>query len=186
MLDQYLLAVFWFLAGHKLLIVLVALACDILKKSHRYYTSPLRKQGIPGPLLAKFTNLYRFYGVLRRNWHRDLMTIHDRYGSVVWIAPDEISISDPYYKNLIYGFADQRKQQSFFQKGPVYTTGRINDDFNFLFETDPERSRAGRYTLSHFYSESGLLRLEGDFDKVRKQHPPPRLFSWYIIYVLGK
>lgn len=135
-------------------------------QTDKYLKSPFRKQGIPGPFLAKFTNLYRAYYTIRRTWHRDLMGLHDKYGPVVWITPNEVSCSDPFLRNQIYSFANDKKEETFFRKAPNYETGSINEDFSFIFEREPEKARLGKKYMSHFYSESYLTKLEGNFDQV--------------------
>lgn len=152
---------------HPQIIVLLLLTFWIGGHLLRFFTSPLRKQGIPGPLLGQITSWYRaYYALIGRNWHKKLQQLHAQHGSVVWIAPDEISVSDPNLRSTIYGFADERKEQSFFPKAKSFETGQINEDFNFVFETDPKKARLGKYAISHAYSEKGLSILEPEFDKV--------------------
>ncbi|KAL7273809.1 hypothetical protein RUND412_003317 [Rhizina undulata] len=151
--------------SYKLLLVVFYCGFFFAKKVHRYFTSPFRKQGIPGPFLARFTNSYRFFCVLRGTWHRDLVALHDKHGPIVWVAPNELSVSDPKFRNIIYGFANEKKDETFFRKSPAWETGQINDDFSFLFEQDPARARMGKYGMAHFYSEQGLTQLEENFDK---------------------
>lgn len=153
--------------GYKLALS-AALATYLLGcQTKKYLDSPLRKQGIPGPFLAKFTNFYRAYYTIRRTWHRDLMALHEKYGPVVWITPDEVSCSDPFLRNQIYSFANDKKEETFFRKAPSYETGSVNEDFSFIFEREPEKARLGKKYMSHFYSEAYLMKLEGNFDQVR-------------------
>jgi hypothetical protein len=127
----------------------------------------MKKQGVPGPFLAGFTCWYRaYYANIKRNWHAKLVELHEEYGPIVWIAPDEVSVADPKLRSALYGFADERKEESFFPKSKSFETGLFNEDFNFVFETDPARARLGKYALSHPYSEKGLVRLEHNFDQV--------------------
>ncbi|KAA8895822.1 cytochrome P450 [Sphaerosporella brunnea] len=138
----------------------------MLKRLVRYVDSPMRKQGIPGPFLAGYTSWYRaFYADITHNWHDKLVQLHDEYGPIVWIAPDEVSVSDPKLRGVLYSFADERREESFFPKAKSFETGLFNNDFNFVFETDPARARIGKYALSHPYSEKGLAKLEHHFDE---------------------
>lgn len=82
------------------------------------------------------------------------------------IAPREVSVSDPKLRGRIYAFADERQEESFFRKGEAFETGMFNEDFNFVFETEPGRARRGKKALSHPYSERGLRVHEGEFDGV--------------------
>lgn len=151
---------------HKLALSAALSAYLIARQTEKYLNSPFRKQGIPGPFLAKFTNFYRGYYTFKRTWHRDLMALHDKYGPVVWIAPNDISCSDPFLRSQIYSFANDRKEETFFRKAPSYETGLINENFSFIFEQSPEKARLGKKHMSHFYSEAGLTKLEAGFDQV--------------------
>lgn len=157
---------FYTLWHHKLAISAGIAAYFLARQTVKYLNSPFRKQGVPGPFLAKFTNFYRAYYTLRRTWHRDLMSLHDKYGPVVWIAPNDISCSDPFLRNQIYSFANDKKEETFFRKAPSYETGSVNQDFSFIFEREPEKARLGKKYMSHFYSEAGLTKLEENFDLV--------------------
>ena len=161
-----------FLSQFKLLIAACFPAWLVASCVWHYYKSPFRKQNIPGPLLGKFTNAYRWYYTMRHTWHRDLIALHEKYGKVVWVAPDDISVSDPYLRNVIYGFQNDKKDRTFYRKAPSYETGSINQDFSFIFEQDPAKARLGKYHMSHFYSEAGLATMEENFDRVCFYIPP--------------
>jgi hypothetical protein len=60
---------------------------------YRAYLHPLRK--IPGPPLAKLTELWRTNRYFQGQWHQDILQLHREYGPVVRIAPNEISIVSP-------------------------------------------------------------------------------------------
>lgn len=55
---------------------------------YQCFLSPLAK--IPGPFLAKLTNLYRARLTLRGHSHRDYIALHEKYGKVVRMAPNEL------------------------------------------------------------------------------------------------
>ncbi|KAG0124823.1 cytochrome P450 [Tuber indicum] len=184
------------LMQHKLYSLAGILTLTLAYWTHAYLTSPFRRQNIPGPFLGKFTNAYRWYYVMRHTWHRDLMDLHKKYGPVVWIAPNDISVSDPSLRNVIYGFQNHKKDFTFFRKSHSYETGSINQDFSFIFEQDPEKARLGKYYMSHFYSEQGLLNLEENFDKavneliegLDKHHArtgtPCKMVDWAELFAL--
>jgi hypothetical protein len=164
---ERILAILKACGEHWMSLLVCIVGTEVLRRVVRYYNSPMYKQGIPGPFLAGFTSWYRFYYAdITHNWHDKLVKLHDKYGTIVWIAPDEISISDPKLRAVLYSFADERKEDSFFPKSKSFGTGQFNDDFNFVFETDPARARLGKYALSHPYSEKGLAKLEHHFDQV--------------------
>ena len=72
-----------------LLISLCSLLCLIV---YRIAFHPLRN--IPGPFLAKLTGHWRNDRTWRGTWHDDILQLHERYGRVVRIAPNEVSVVD--------------------------------------------------------------------------------------------
>lgn len=57
---------------------------------------------IPGPTLASFTNLWRFFLVTRRRPELKHIELHQKYGSVIRIGPNVVSVSDPNAVKIIY------------------------------------------------------------------------------------
>lgn len=88
-------------------------AAIVLRAVYRKYASPLRKY--PGPWLASYTRLWKVISTASTRTHYDHLHIHRKYGPVVRIAPDEVSISSPeaaravlsagkrFYKTQFYG-----------------------------------------------------------------------------------
>ena len=75
-------------------LLVVALAYPLLKAL--YNLSPLHPlSAYPGPTLWRATRLTWIRALHRGNLHNDLRRLHDAYGSVVRIAPDELSYIDP-------------------------------------------------------------------------------------------
>ena len=65
-----------------------------------YYNSPLKS--VPGPLVAKFTNLWRFFDVWGGRSELTLRMLHQKHGSAVRIGPNVVSLSDPRLIKTIY------------------------------------------------------------------------------------
>jgi hypothetical protein len=72
----------------------------ILHLCGQYVRSPLNN--IPGPFLAKFTNLWRLCNVLTGHAQRTQKQLHDRYGSAVRLGPNFITLSDPRLVKVVY------------------------------------------------------------------------------------
>ena len=72
----------------------------ILTVLYALVLSPLKH--IPGPFLAKFTNLWRFFSVLSRTPEKQQLQMHDRWGSAVRLGPNMVSISDPAMISEVY------------------------------------------------------------------------------------
>lgn len=60
---------------------------------YKRYASPLRKY--PGPFLASFSRLWKVLTTASGHTHLDHIALHAKYGPVVRIAPNEVSVSSP-------------------------------------------------------------------------------------------
>ena len=60
-------------------------------------------QAIPGPFVAKFTNLWRLIDTFKGNHHVTLMNLHRQFGSLVRVGPNAVSISSVDAIDEIYG-----------------------------------------------------------------------------------
>lgn len=90
-----------FALEHPVLVALTLLVLLLLiSTSHSYY----RLSHIPGPFLARFTNIPRFSWVLGNNAHDIHTALHRRYGPIVRFGPNMVSVSDPNEISQIYGF----------------------------------------------------------------------------------
>jgi hypothetical protein len=65
-----------------------------------YLKSPIRN--IPGPFLAKFTNLWRFFDSYGGRPELTQRILHERYGSAVRLGPNVVSINDPTVIRTVY------------------------------------------------------------------------------------
>lgn len=58
---------------------------------------------IPGPFIAKFTDLWRLINVYQRRPEEVYLKLHKRYGDVIRIGPNCVSITGPDTIQEIYG-----------------------------------------------------------------------------------
>jgi hypothetical protein len=58
---------------------------------------------IPGPFAAKITHMWQNVRYWRGSWHQDILDVHEKYGPVVRISPDEISFVDGDALKRLYG-----------------------------------------------------------------------------------
>lgn len=68
---------------------------------------------VPGPFLAAFTNLPRLLWVRARRAHEIHIGLHNRYGHLVRIGPNMVSVGDPAEVRHIYGFSGSFKKVQF-------------------------------------------------------------------------
>ncbi|KAL2130571.1 hypothetical protein VTI74DRAFT_6216 [Chaetomium olivicolor] len=88
--PPFLTTAFAFLTAHWALLLLTAL---ILRSLSKRYFSPLR--AYPGPFLASISRLWKVLSTASGHTHLDHIALHRRYGPVVRIAPNEVSLSSP-------------------------------------------------------------------------------------------
>jgi hypothetical protein len=90
-------------AGGQLVLraVLVAVAFALIHIVYNTVFHPLGK--IPGPRLARVTGLWRTARYFRGSWLDDIVELHQRYGPVVRIAPNEVSFVDELALRELYG-----------------------------------------------------------------------------------
>ena len=78
----------------------LALLYLLLSTARSYY----RLSHIPGPFLARFTNIPRFLWVWSNNAHNVHIALHRKYGPVVRFGPNMVSVASPPEIGQIYGF----------------------------------------------------------------------------------
>jgi hypothetical protein len=78
-----------------LILKLLSLAsiCVIFQYIWSYLSSPIKN--IPGPFAAKFTNLWRLFDTWGGRTELTHQLLHQKYGQIVRIGPDIVSLSDP-------------------------------------------------------------------------------------------
>lgn len=68
--------------------------------AYTYLSSPLKK--IPGPFLAKFSNVWRFWNHYGQTHIETQKELHKKYGDVVRLGPNTVSIADAGLLKTIY------------------------------------------------------------------------------------
>ncbi len=85
---------------HPIILALVPILVIIFTTARSYY----RLAHIPGPFLARFTNIPRFSWVLSYHAHDIHTALHRQYGHLVRFGPNMVSVADPAEVGNIYGF----------------------------------------------------------------------------------
>lgn len=120
---------------------------------YRLFFHPLAH--IPGPLLARLSGWWRTYRYFRGTWHDDILEIHRKYGAVVRIAPNELSVVDAHATKQLYGHGHNT------QKTTWYQTWEVASSAPGLFSTQDKRLHAHlRKRVSGAYSMSAILKFE--------------------------
>lgn len=129
------------------------------------YISPL--SNVPGPKLAAITKLYlnsKYYNETAITW---IKSLHDKYGPIVRVGPNEIVINDPKQLSIIYG------ARSTFPKPPTAVLfenyGAPNSFSSVTREEHKQRRRhvAKVYTMNATLNNAPLLTyIQNRLDKV--------------------
>ncbi|KAL8413247.1 hypothetical protein RB594_004755 [Gaeumannomyces avenae] len=136
------------------------LTAVVLYHVARYLASPLRD--IPGPPLARFTNLWRVREYWRlRTWETQ-RALHARHGPAVRTGPAAVSLADPALIPTVYG--------SSFAKGDFYAPsvarlpGGAAVEHVFSARCEALHARLLR-PVRRLYSTTALLGFEGGMDR---------------------
>ncbi|KAM0541732.1 hypothetical protein ACHAPJ_013137 [Fusarium lateritium] len=114
---------------------------------------------IPGPALAGYTGLWRFFDVYQRRPELTHIALHEKYGSVVRLGPNTVSISDPAALQTIYGLNSGYTKSDFY---PVQqTVNKSGKRLITLFTSQDDKFHAKlRRAVSNAYAMSTLVQFE--------------------------
>lgn len=80
--------------------VVVVVGLVILRLATTYLFSPLKD--IPGPFIAKFTDLWRLFDYWKHTQIKSHQELHENLGPAVRIGPNMVSLSDPALLKTVY------------------------------------------------------------------------------------
>ncbi|CAG9950703.1 unnamed protein product [Clonostachys rosea f. rosea IK726] len=131
--------------------------------SHKY-ASHLR--AIPGPYWAGYTGLWRAWQVYKGDFQHQSIALHQKYGPLVRIGPNQISIADSSAIKIIYGVNGGFTKTAFYpiQEGRFEKKRLINV---FAARDESFHARIKR-PIGHVYSMAALTDLEFKIDHVSK------------------
>jgi len=122
---------------------------------------------IPGPVLRSISPLPRIISAYRGHSHEDDLELHRKYGPIVRLAPNSISISDPSMINKIYGIGTK------FIKSPFYELSTAHDEEGLIPDpfilTDKDLHSRMKRNAANAYSMNGLVQMEPLIETVTKR-----------------
>ncbi|TKX20155.1 pisatin demethylase-like protein 4 [Elsinoe australis] len=142
---------------HPLTIVFALITLNLL-------TNKLRPtlRSIPGPPLAAYTKLWRWWDVRRGHAHVTAIDLHKRYGKLVRIAPNVISVGDAAMIPVIYSIKGDFTKTAFY---PIQSISWGKKPQMNLFSTRSETEhREQKKKIANAYTLESLLRMEGRVD----------------------
>ncbi|KAJ7598951.1 cytochrome P450 monooxygenase [Mycena floridula] len=118
-----------------------------------YVLDPHGIRAIPGPFLAKFSDIW--LAVVSRRGHRSetVHKLHQKYGPIVRIAPNHVSIAEPDALAIIYAHGNGALKSSFYDAFVSIQRG--------LFNTrDRHEHTRKRKIISHIFSQKSVVEFE--------------------------
>ncbi|KAI1010868.1 hypothetical protein LB503_004910 [Fusarium chuoi] len=174
-----------------LAIVLFKLIDFLCRVTYRLYLSPLRK--FPGPRLAAISNVWEIYHSLANDRFRAIQELHEKYGNVVRIGPNQVSVASPEAFHHVFV-----TKCSSFLKTDFYSTIQpgIGPKYAGLFNyIDHKQAMAERRDLQPLFSPGSIKHYEARFDeqldilmeviKKRGKVDLFGLFKFFMLDVIG-
>ncbi|KAJ9606466.1 Cytochrome p-450 [Cladophialophora chaetospira] len=159
----------------------------------REWRSSLRR--IPGPLFARISNFYLFTNALRGNMHVLFGQLHRKYGNIVRVGPNKVSIADPTLLPVIYGISSNYPKSPFYD---TFTSNYQGSRLDNVFATrDPawhknmKSAVASTYSLSYLrqfeplVDECCRLFIDGMLDLAGQPLDLGEWLQWYAFDVIG-
>ncbi|KAK1813004.1 hypothetical protein LTR12_012603 [Friedmanniomyces endolithicus] len=113
---------------------------------------------VPGPFLAKFTNLWRLLVVWRRDSHDTYLRLHKQYGDLLRIGPNCVSISKPDMVPIIYGINKGYVKSDFYAVWQNVIRGKRSP--SLVFTTDEQQHALLRRPVAGAFALSTLVEFE--------------------------
>ncbi|KPI44357.1 Pisatin demethylase [Cyphellophora attinorum] len=113
---------------------------------------------IPGPLLARFTNLHRLFSVFCSSPHDDQVRLHDRHGPFVRLGPNMVSVRGAPYASQIYGIGKGFVKSDYYSVFQNIVNGKRTA--SLVAMTDESDHARTKRVIAHAYSLSTLVEYE--------------------------
>lgn len=113
---------------------------------------------VPGPFLAKFTDLWRLLVVWRRDSHDTYLKLHKQYGDLVRLGPNNVSISKPDLIPSIYGIGKGFIKSDFYAPWQNVVNGKRTP--SLVFTTDEALHARMKRPVAPAFSLSTLVEFE--------------------------
>ncbi|KAJ5134729.1 hypothetical protein N7448_000252 [Penicillium atrosanguineum] len=139
-----------------LLLPIIFLVLSLVHRLSRAVFSPLKD--IPGPFWARFTKLWYFRRVQKGGFEQDNIFLHQKYGPVVRVGPNQYSISEIAAIKTVYGTGSQ------FAKASWYDAWKHPAQWTVFSDRDIKRHADTRKRFTNLYSMSSLVHYEGFVD----------------------
>ena len=124
----------------------------------------LSLDSVPGPLLARFTNLYRAFLVYNGSAHERHLQLHAQYGDLIRLGPQCVSVTgSSTYIAQIYGIGKGLVKSDFYSCFQNIVNGKRAA--SLVAMTDESQHAKSKRLIAHAYSLSTLVEYEGLVDQ---------------------
>ncbi|KAL2426183.1 Cytochrome P450 monooxygenase tpcC [Exophiala dermatitidis] len=130
---------------------------------YRIFLSPVSH--IPGPLLAKATYWYEFYYdfMLRGQYTFKIKQLHEQYGPIIRINPEEVHIADAEFYDVIYSGSSQRRDKW------AWFCNQFGIPDSVLTTVKHDLHRLRRHALNLFFSMAKVRSLQPLIEDVARK-----------------
>ncbi|KAK4233426.1 cytochrome P450 [Achaetomium macrosporum] len=135
------------------LLLVIRILTQIL---HRRLFHPLRS--VPGPWINSVSELPAAFALVTGNQHLYYRSLHEKYGPVVRVSPNELSFISVEAREEVYGL---RKSGLNMEKSPIFlgAVGRVDGQTGVSLALNKDHARQRR-ALGYLFTNTALLRLE--------------------------
>lgn len=124
-------------------------------------------QDIPGPVFAKFSNLWRLVETWKGHYERVVQDLHRRHGNVVRVGPNVVSLADPDVIESIYGVKADLPKSDFYKVMQNYHNGKLVP--TLLTVTDKRTHARLRKPVANTFTMSTVAQFEPLVDSIIRE-----------------
>jgi len=136
-----------------------------------YLLDPFNQRRIPGPFLAKFSDLWLGWTTSQGHRSENVHELHKKYGTFVRLAPNHVSIADPAALQIVYAHGNGSLKSEFYDAFVSIHRGL----FNTRDRADHARKRK---IVSHIFSQKNVL----EFEPIARLYIEQFLKQWDRLY----
>ncbi|KAL7923758.1 cytochrome P450 [Trichoderma austrokoningii] len=141
---------------------------------YRLFLHPLAR--VPGPKIAAVSNVWHAYHARNGGMFELACTLHQKYGEVVRVGPDELWFNSMEAFDKIYSSTKGYEKSDFYlatslilPKIDYFLRPHFVDSLDLLSERDMKRYRLQRRLIGRVYQTSSVAKFEAAVDDVIKQ-----------------
>ncbi|KIX08689.1 uncharacterized protein Z518_03346 [Rhinocladiella mackenziei CBS 650.93] len=144
-----------------IVLIVVFLLLSTLRVAFR---ADLRK--VPGPVVARFSGLYRLSLVYSGKAPLEYRKVHGKYGPIIRVGPNHVSIADPAAVPQIYGIGSNYLKSNFYV---VFSPYYKDKPMESLFSTrDPSYHKNLKKPVAQLFSMTNTRNYEDYADECTK------------------